>query len=76
MPHDSDHCKNCRRAGADHGTRCTKCARKRRREAAQLRKHRRKHGLCLTCGKRAAKDRAHCKVHLAYYRERFRARAA
>ncbi len=33
-------------------------------------------GKCLTCGKRALKGRSYCTAHLAYYRERHRARKA
>lgn len=36
MPHDPDHCKDCRVNLADHGTRCASCARSRACLAAPL----------------------------------------
>lgn len=71
MPHDAAHCKDCRTEVADHGTRCDACATKRRKRAAELRQERRTKGLCLTCGKRAACGKRHCKTHLAYYLSRY-----
>lgn len=52
-------------------SRCQSCREKFNAKEAIRRADRRAKGLCVTCGKPAAKDRKYCTEHLAYYLARW-----
>lgn len=77
----ADACR-LRRAGVCLGTRqdgyssCAPCREARRLDEAVQRDERRASKRCLVCAARVAKARRYCLLHLAYYAERERKRAA
>jgi hypothetical protein len=71
MPYAKGTCQTCGADRAPGKSRCAQCLTARRKEDRALREHRRAHHLCITCGKRASRERKYCAKHLAYYFERY-----
>lgn len=74
VPYPAGTCRDCGDTPEPDRTRCRACAKARREREAVQRNARRRSGLCLTCGAKAAKGKRYCREHLAYYAARDRER--